>query len=76
MMELCRSKVKCLNGVRSLCGRIFYFVRLRRKDMDHQENIYEPPKVQLLLFHAQDVLTASGPNTELGPDIGEWDNEM
>ena len=44
--------------------------------MDHQENIYEPPKVQLLLFHAQDVLTASGPNTELGPDIGEWDNEM
>ena len=37
---------------------------------------YEPPNVELLFIPMTDVLTASSPNTELGPDIGEWDNEM
>ena len=38
--------------------------------------IYEPPKIELFLPSRADVLTASGPNTDLGSDIGEWDSEM
>ena len=44
--------------------------------MQTKELRYEPPKVQLVIFEEQDVLTASNPNTALRPDIGEWDTEM
>lgn len=37
---------------------------------------YEAPRIELLLISPSDILTASNPNTDLGPDIGEWDSEM
>lgn len=44
--------------------------------MESQKKSYEAPIIQFLLLPQQDVLTASNPNTDLSPDIGEWDNEM
>ena len=44
--------------------------------MESKKKSYEIPHIQFLPLPKQDVLTASGPNTDLGPDIGEWDNEM
>lgn len=40
------------------------------------EKPYETPNLEIVLPSCEDVLTASGPNTDLGPDIGEWDSEM
>ena len=40
------------------------------------ETIYRSPTIELLPLSPIDILTASSPNTDLGPDIGEWDNEM
>ena len=41
-----------------------------------QKSPYEPPCLEIFPFPSIDVLTASGPNTDLGPDVGEWDSEM
>ena len=65
------------NGMRSLCGRIFYCVgNEKEKRMESKAKNYEAPLIQFLPLPQQDVLTASNQNTDLGPDIGEWDNEM
>lgn len=40
------------------------------------KTIYQSPEIELMLLSCEDVLTASNPNTDLGPDIGEWDSEM
>ena len=40
------------------------------------EKVYEAPTLDVLPLAAEDILTASNPNTDLGPDIGEWDSDM
>lgn len=42
----------------------------------NNEAFYQTPTLEVFLPTREDVLTASGPNTDLGPDVGEWDNEM
>ena len=73
--ELCRSNAEVLIWVRPALWGAFFILLKRRKTMDLNK-IYEPPKIELFLPSRADVLTASGPNTDLGSDIGEWDSEM
>ena len=37
---------------------------------------YETPRLEILTLPSADVLTASTPGTDVGTDVGEWDNEM
>ena len=41
-----------------------------------KKEFYETPALEFLPLCPCDILTASGPNTDLGPDVGEWDSEM
>ena len=49
---------------------------LKRRRIMKTKRPYETPRLEILTLPSTDVLTASTPNTDLGPDIGEWDNEM